>query len=235
MSTVAARRGYRGARLGAPFEMAWVDAEPSKKTWSDLAERRGCFGSFLGVLVALAIGIIGGAVSFIFVLLAWFFFGVVIMVFEHWFKHRGRSDDAPVPKRVRREAYIELAEGEYFFTLEVDGKVQIFQPWSKVETFARCDYWTTFVEGTESPWKAVVHAIAMYPALGEPWLISKTMEAEGVVMGRRGQLEAAFGKAMREKFFRALEVVPKPASPVPAAPEPGSPAPRSGDVPEAFD
>ena len=145
-----------------------------------------------------------------------------------------RQDEEPVPKAVRREAYIEYAGEEFYFVLEVDGKAQIWQPWSLVRRFERTGYWAMFGDAGQSPYKTGWHAIAMTPDTGMPWLIGSTIEGEGVVRERFTALDARFSEFARAEFMRAYEARMKSAQSRAEVPTDGSEperAPRREGVP----
>jgi hypothetical protein len=216
-------RGYRGARLGEPYEYRWVDQQPTSQTWADLADKRGCWGAFLGILIVLAIGIIGGARDFGWVIFAYLAFSIVVFGMQHYFRDKGRTDNEPVPRAVRREAWIEFYEGEFFFTLAVDGKPEIWQPWPLVRRFEKVDYWSMFGDAGKSPYQTGWHAIAMTPATGKPWLIGSTIEGEAEVREKFTALDQRFSDEACARFMRAYEVQKKRQSHARTnGPDPGS-------------
>lgn len=196
--------GYRGARLGEPYEYRWVDQEPTRKTWADLAERKGCLWAVVAVPIWTYGGwVLGGPTGFGFgLLLAFWTFPIAL---EMGAEAAGRRDKEPVPRAVRREAYIEFADNDFHFVLEVDGKPFIWQPWSLVQQFEKTAYWPMFGDAGESPYKTGWHAIAMTPDTGSPWLIASTIEGEAAVRERFTALDARFGPASRAAFMRAYE------------------------------
>jgi len=198
-------RGYRGARLGAPYELSWVDQEPTDQTWSDLADKRGCWGAFLGILIVIAIAIIGGARDFGWVIFAYLTCVLVVGGLHSYFRSKGRVDKEPVPRAVRREAWIEFFEGEFFFTLAVDGKPEIWQPWPLVRRFEHVKYWPMFGDAGQCPYKTDWHAIAMTPASGRPWLIGSTIEGEAAVREKFTALDERFSDEACARFLRAYE------------------------------
>ena len=117
-----------------------------------------------------------------------------------------RTDGEPVPKPVRREAYIEYAWGQFYFVLEEDGKARIWQPWELVRQFEKVDYWSMFGDAGGLPRKTGWHAIAMTPLVGQPWLDRfDRIEAEAEVRERFTELDARFSADTRTRFMRALE------------------------------
>ena len=122
-----AEKGCLGTRLGEPYIYRWMDQEPTKQTWADLANQRGCLGAFIGVVaVVLVCTLVAGIQGFILGFLFLSGFGALAGLFYR--QLGGRTDGGPVPKPVWREAYIEYAWGEFYFVLEVDGKPEIWQP-----------------------------------------------------------------------------------------------------------
>lgn len=207
---VRALRGYRGARLGPPYEFSWIDKEPTKTTWEEVASRRGCLWLAVGMPCVFYIAyLLGGpmAVGLLFLvssLPAYALFG-----FGH---SRSRSDGEPVPKAVSREAWIEHDDGVFYFALAVDGKPEICQPWELVGQFERADYWSMFGDAGASPYKTGWHAIVMTPPVGRPWLIASTIEAEAAVRDRFSKLDARFSAEARTRFMRQVEAQKKQVS-----------------------
>lgn len=199
-----AEAGFRGARLGEPYVYRWVDQEPSKRTWTDLANRRGLLWVLIGLPVAWLAGLLFGGVGFfsIAVLLSAY---IGVMLHGIGFSRSGRTDGEPVPKPVRREAYIEYREGDFHFVLEEDGKARIWQPWELVRQFEKVEYWPMFGDAGASPYKTGWHAIAMTPLIGAPWLIGSTIESESAVRERFTELDARFSADTRARFMRAYE------------------------------
>jgi hypothetical protein len=205
--SVRAPRGYRGARLGPPYEFKWIDQEPTKQKWSDLAEKRGCIWAAVGLLVTFYVAfLVGGVGGFALAILLSAFLGQIYQMIG---STRGRRDDEPVPKAVHREAWIEHEDGVFYFTLAVDGKPEIWQPWELVGQFERADYWSMFGDAGASPYKTGWHAIVMTPPVGRPWLIASTIEAEGEVRDRFSKLDARFSADARTRFMRQVEVQKK--------------------------
>lgn len=199
-----AEKGYRGARLGEPYIYRWVDQEPTAQTWTDLAHKKGCLWVIVGLPLCYAVSfLIGGQGGFaIAVLLSAY---LVTNLQAVGFAAAHRTDGEPVPKPVRREAYIEYAWGEFYFVLEEDGKARIWQPWELVRQFEKVDYWSMFGDAGASPHKTGWHAIAMTPLVGRPWMIGNTIEAEAEVRERFTELDARFSADTRTRFMRALE------------------------------
>ena len=197
--------GYRGARLGDPYEYRWVDQEPTQTTWADRAERNGWLWAAAAFPIWTYGGwVLGGPTGFGFgLLLAFWTFPIALGMGE---EAAGRRDKEPVPRAVRREAYIEYAESEFYFVLEVDGKAQIWQPWALVRQFEKSAYWPMFGDAGASPYKTGWHAIVMTPDTGRPWLIASTIEGEAEVRERFTSLDARFGPASRAAFMRAYEL-----------------------------
>jgi hypothetical protein len=197
-------KGYRGARLGEPYIYRWVDQEPTAQTWTDLANKKGCLWVLIGLPCAWFVGFVfgGGALLGFLVLLS---AHIVNLLHGVGFAAAPRTDGEPVPKPVRREAYIEYAMGEFYFVLEEDGKARIWQPWEFVRQFEKVDYWSMFGDAGASPYKTGWHAIAMTPLVGRPWMIGSTIEAEAEVRERFTELDARFSADTRARFMRALE------------------------------
>lgn len=199
-----AEKGCLGTRLGEPYIYRWMDQEPTKQTWADLANQRGCLGAFIGVVaVVLVCTLVAGIQGFILGFLFLSGFGALAGLFYR--QLGGRTDGGPVPKPVWREAYIEYAWGEFYFVLEVDGKPEIWQPWHLVRQFEKVDFWPMFGDAGASPYKTGWHAIAMTPLVGKPWMIGNTIEAEAEVRERFTELDAQFSADTRVRFMRALE------------------------------
>lgn len=217
-----AEYGFRGARLGEPYIYRWIDQEPSKRTWTDLAHRKGILFVVLGVPMSWWVGLKLGGVG-------WLSIAVILSTYIGVALHSigystaRRNDGQPVPKPVRREAYIEYAEGDFYFVLEEDGKARIWQPWELVRQFEKVEYWPMFGDAGASPYKTGWHAIAMTPLIGAPWMIGSTIEAEAVVRERFTELDARFSADTRARFLRAYEArksaaraTSSPSEPVPA-------------------
>jgi len=228
-----AEKGFRGARLGEPYVYRWVDQEPTSRTWTDLANKKGCLWVLLGLPLTWAAGMVfGGEGLFsIAVLLSAY---IVVMLHGMGYAAATRSDGEPVPKQVPREAYIEYAEGDFYFVLEVGGQAQIWQPWALVRQFEKVDYWHMFGDAGASPYKTGWHAIAMTPAVGRPWLIGSTIEGEAAVRERFTELDARFSADTRTRFMRAYEVR-KSAAARQTLPEAGAPALSNDTPPRATD
>lgn len=204
---VPAPRGYRGARLGPPYEFQWIDLEPTRKTWSDLAQQRGCVWAIAGLLITLYVAyLIGGVGAFAIAILLSAFIG---QIFHLIGSSRGREDGEPVPRSVRREAWIEHDNDVFYFALAVDGHPEICQPWELVGQFERADYWSMFGDAGSSPYKTGWHAIVMTPPVGRPWLIASTIEAEAAVRDRFSKLDARFSADARTRFLRQVEAQKK--------------------------
>lgn len=192
-------------RLGDPYVYRWVDQEPTRKSWADLAERKGCLLAVAAVPIWIYGGwLVAGSTGFGFGLLfaAW----TAPIALQMGWDSAGRNDKEPVPRAVRREAYIEYANNDFHFVLEVDGKAIIWQPWSLVRRFEKTAFWPMFGDAGESPYKTGWHAIAMTPDSGQPWLIGSTIEGESVVRERFTALDARFSEFARADFMRAYEV-----------------------------
>lgn len=204
--------GYRGARLGEPYEYRWVDQEPTRTSWADLAERKGKLWAVAGFPIWACGGwVLGGPTGFGFgLLLAFWTLPIALGMGE---EAAGRRDKEPVPRAVRREAYIEYADNNFHFVLEVDGKAVIWQPWSLVRQFEKTAFWPMFGDAGESPYKTGWHAIAMTPDTGRPWLIASTIEGEAEVRERFTSLDARFGPASRAAFMRAYDVRQRASQP----------------------
>lgn len=206
-----AEKGYRGARLGEPYVYCWVDQEPTPQTWTDLANKKGCLWVLVGLPGAWFVSfVLGGEVLFAFAVLL--SAHIVNLLHGVGFTAANRTDGEPVPKPVRREAYIEYAVGDFYFVLEEDGKARIWQPWDLVRQFEKVDYWSMFGDAGASPHKTGWHAIAMTPLVGRPWLIGSTIEAEAAVRERFTELDARFSADTRTQFMRALEARKSSAS-----------------------
>jgi len=206
-----AEKGYRGARLGSPYIYRWVDLEPTNRTWRNHAERRGFRGAIAGIfLVAIASYAFGGERGFILGSLFLGVFGAAAggLLGQFW----GRTDSEPVPKRVRREAYIEYDDGDFNFVLEEDGKVCFWQRWELVRQFEKVEYWPMFGDAGASPYKTGWHAIVMTPLVGKPWLIASTMEGDAELRDRFTNLDARFSADTRTVFMRALDAGKSAAS-----------------------
>ena len=114
-----AEKGYRGARLGEPYIYRWVDQEPSTQTWQGLAKKQGCLLAAIGLPVCwTAAWMLGGEGLFSIAVLLSAYIGM--MLYGVGYEHAKRTDEEPVPKAVRREAYIEYAEGDFYFGLFVE-------------------------------------------------------------------------------------------------------------------
>lgn len=193
----------KARRLGEPFEFRWVDQEPTGTTWQALSERRGCLW---GGVFALAIAWIGALIDGLGgAIIAMMFFGVLGLVLGPLVNLRRRTDDAPVPRSVRREAYIEYTANAFYFNLEVDGKVAIWQPWERIGRFEKVDYWGMFGSSAVSPVKVPWHAIVATSPTGRPWLISSTIESEAEVRARFIALDQRFGVDARASFMLVYE------------------------------
>ena len=197
--TVTSLRGFRGARLGPPYQFSWTDLEPTNQTWNEAARGRGCTWMLGGmVLTSILVYSIWGSSG----LIIGYLFCALPSVSFYWLGfRRGRSDDEPVPKRVLREAWIEHADGEFFFCLAVNGRPEIWQPWAKVGQFNRTDFWSMFGDGGASPYKTSWHAIVMQPEVGSAWLIGSTMEEMNTLIDRFTQLDLRFSASAREAFM----------------------------------
>lgn len=216
-----AEKGYHGARLGEPYVYRWIDQEPTKKTWTDLANRKGCLWAAVGLpLTWYAALLFGGVGLFAIAVLLSAFIGSMLHVIGY--SVAGRTDGEPVPKPVEREAYIEYTDGDFYFVVEDDGEARIWQPWELVRQFEKVDYWAMFGDAGASPYKTGWHAIAMTPLVGRPWMIGSTIEAEAVVRERFTELDARFSADTRARFLRALEARKSAAS---RQPSPGNDAP----------
>ena len=208
--TVRAERGYRGGRLGPPYEFQWIDLEPTSQTWTDLANKRGCAWAAVGLPTTWYVGfLLGGEGGFA---IAFLLSAMLAQALHGIGSSRGRGDGEPVPKLVRREAWIEHDDGVFYFTLAVDGKPEIWQPWDLVGQFERADYWSMFGDAGASPYKTGWHAIVMTPPVGRPWLIASTIEAEAEVRDRFSKLDARFSADARTRFMRQVEAQKKQAS-----------------------
>lgn len=199
-----AEGGFRGARLGSPYVYRWVDLEPTNTTWRNRSERRGVLGAFSGVFVVAILGsVFGGERGLILGTLFLGVFGAAIggLTAQFW----GRTDTEPVPKRVQREAYIEYADGDFYFVLHEDDKVCIWQRWDLVRQFEKVDYWPMFGDAGASPYKTGWHAIIMTPLVGKPWLIASSIEADAELRDRFTNLDVRFSADTRAVFMRALE------------------------------
>lgn len=207
---VAREAGFRGARLGEPYVYRWVDQEPTDKTWHELADRKGCAMAAAAIPIWAGLGwLIDGQFGFSLGLYLALMTGPIVMAIG--FGRAKRHDKEPVPKAVRREAYIEYAEDDFHFVLEVNGKVDLWQPWSLVRRFEKTAFWPMFGDAGESPYKTGWHAIAMTPDTGKPWLIGSTIEGEGEVRARFTELDRRFSEFARADFMRAYEARKKSA------------------------
>lgn len=236
--TVHAERGYRGARLGPPYEFQWVDLEPSNQTWIDLANKRGCVWAAVGLPTTWFVGfLLGGEGGFA---IAFLLSAMLAQALHGIGSASGRQDGEPVPKSVRREAWIEHDDGVFYFTLAVDGKPEICQPWDLVGQFERADYWSMFGDAGASPHKTGWHAIVMTPQVGRPWLIASTIEAEASVRDRFTTLDSRFSADARTRFLRIVEAQKKQlpvsrnsnSSGSSPGETPASPSPNSNGVPD---
>lgn len=208
--SLQAEKGYRGARLGEPYIYRWVDQEPTKQTWADLGRHRGCLGMFIGMVAILSVCTwVAGQKGFI---LGFLFLSGISFISGRIFQASGRTDDEPIPMPVWREAYIEYAEGDFYFVLEEDGKARIWQPWELVRQFEKVNYWSMFGDAGACPYKTGWHAIAMTPLVGRPWMIGSTIEGESYVRERFTELDARFSADTRARFMRALEARKSAAS-----------------------
>jgi hypothetical protein len=208
--SVPAPRGFRGARLGPPYEFSWVDKEPTSKTWEEAARQRGCLWLVVGLpCVVYIVFQFGGSTGLVLLFLISAL--PVFLLFELG-RTRGRSDGEPVPKLVRREAWIEHEDGVFHFSLAVNGRPQIWEPWELVGQFERADYWPMFGDAGASPYKTGWHAIVMTPPVGPPWLIASTIEAEAEVRDRFSKLDARFSADARTRFLRQVEAQKKKSS-----------------------
>lgn len=207
---VAGERGFRGARLGEPYVYSWVDQKPTAQTWKEYAERQGCWLALVSLAACTLIGAAGGGG---FGAALGFYFGLCTSAI---FTSIGaglvpnQSDD-PVPKPTRREVYIEYAEGDFYLVMEVDGEVDLSQPWSAVRRFERADFWSMFGDGGVSPIKAKWHAIAMTPEAGPTWIIASTVAGESDVRQHFIEISRRFGEDARETFMSAYELNQKRA------------------------
>jgi hypothetical protein len=199
-----AEHGFRGARLGEPYIYRWVDQEPTQSTWTDLANRKGCLWVLLGLPAAWIGGLLFGGVG-LFSIAVLASVHIVAMLHSIGYSRSERTDGEPVPKPVRREAYIEYSEGDFYFVLEDDGKARIWQRWELVRQFEKVDYWPMFGDAGASPYKTGWHAIVMTPLVGAPWMIGSTIEAEAAVRERFTELDARFSADTRARFLRAYE------------------------------
>lgn len=201
--TVAADKGVHGARLGPEYAYQWVDQVPTAKSWEDLAKRRGCLFAALAVPIWACGGwLLGGPFGFACgLLLSFWTLPIALQTGE---QTAGRGDKEPVPRPVAREAFIEYANGDFYFVVTDDGRARIWQPWDQVRTFEHADYWATFGDAGASPYKTGWHAIMMTPAVGAPWCIVSTIEGMSEVRERHSFLNAKFGADARERFRRAL-------------------------------
>ncbi len=202
--------GFRGTRLGEPYVYRWVDLEPTQRTWNELAERQGCALAAVAMPLAAGMGYLGGGEFGFSLGLLFSFWALPIMRSFGW-GLAPRRDQEPVPKAVRREAYIEYAEDDFHFVLEVNGKAEIWQPWSLVRRFEKTAYWPMFGDAGESPFKTGWHAIAMTPDTGKPWMIGSTIEGESEVRARFTELDRRFSEFARADFMRAYEARKKSA------------------------
>ncbi|MFX8899262.1 hypothetical protein ABTN01_19170, partial [Acinetobacter baumannii] len=82
---------------------------------------------------------------------------------------------------MRREAYIEYADDDFYFVVEDNGKARIWQPWSLVRRFEKTAYWPMFGDAGKSPYETGWHAIAMTPDVGKPWMIGSSIEGEAAL------------------------------------------------------
>ena len=196
-----AEKGYRGARLGEPYIYRWLDQEPTSQTWEDVAENKGFLWAVIGLPLCWAAGWLLGVLE-ISILIST---TIASMLYGLGFAAAKRTDEEPVPKLVRRVAYIEYAEGNFYFVLEDDGKARIWQPWELVRQFEKVDYWSMFGDAGASPYKTGWHAIAMTPLVGRPWMIGSTIEGEAYVRERFTELDARFSADTRAQFMRAFE------------------------------
>jgi hypothetical protein len=223
--TVRAEYGFRGARLGPPFEFQWTDQVPSGKTWKDVSQRRGCLWAAIGVPGTWFVGYLlareGGfsLAVLLSMISAFMFHGVGLQ--------RCRGDDEPVPKPVHREAWIEHTDDGFFFAVAVDGKALIWQPWDLVQQFERVDYWPMFGDAGASPYKTSYHAIIMTPAVGKPWLVGATIESMSEVRHRFTTLDSRFSAEARRAFLRQVEASK-------TKPERGTTTSPAGSVPDTL-
>lgn len=196
------RQGEPGVRLGEPFVYAWTDLEPTSTTYADRAK------SWSRVWAAVFLAIIatfGWSLGAEFGLLVAFVYGLGVALIAGtlvtWWLRR---DDAPVPRAVRREAYIARFGGEYRFMLEVEGKQFLWGHWADVQQFEVTPYWAMFGDGSRSPVESEWHAIVMDPGEGQPWRIASTIEGMAVLRERRAALDARFGVTARTLFMAEL-------------------------------
>lgn len=208
---VARPRGFNGARLGEPYVYRWIDLEPTDVSWNALAERQGCVVALALLPVFAGLGIASGAWFGLELGLLFWFWTVPIMQ-AIGFSSTKRSDQEPVPKTVRREAYIEYADDDFYFVVEDNGKARIWQPWSLVRRFEKTAYWPMFGDAGKSPYETGWHAIAMTPDVGKPWMIGSSIEGEAALRERFTALDDRFGEAARQKFMRAYEARKKSAA-----------------------
>lgn len=227
--TVAADKGVHGARLGPEYAYRWVDQVPTITTWEDLAKRRGCLWAAAAVPIwGFGGWVLGGQFGFALGLLLSFWTLPIALQFG---AEAGRGDKEPVPRAVTREAFIEYANGDFYFVVTEDARARIWQPWDQVRTFEHADYWATFGDAGASPYKTGWHAIIMTPAVGAPWCIVSTIEGMSEVRERHSFLNAKFGADARERFRRVL--AQKQAS---TGQDGAASSSRAGsDVPERFE
>lgn len=218
-------RGFHGTRLGEPYVYRWIDKVPTSTTWEDLHKKKGCVGGALGALALIAVcGLIWGEAGLI---VSTLFLPMLGFAFGHGIATSGmRGDVEPVPRDVTCEVYIEYADGDFFFVREVNGEPDIWQPWDLVTRFEHVPYWPMFGDAGECPYKTGWHAIAMTPAIGKPWLIASTIEAQASVRERFAELDARFSADARARFMRSIELGKRTASEAPLLP---ADAPRAVD------
>lgn len=219
------RQGEPGIRLGEPFVYAWTDLEPTSTTYGDRAK------SWSRVWAAVFLAMIatfGWSLGAGFGLLVAFVYGLgVALIAGTLVTWRLRRDNAPVPRAVRREAYIALFGDEYRFMLEVEGKQWLWGHWADVQQFEVTPYWAMFGDGSRSPVESEWHAIVMDPGEGQPWKIASTIEGMAVLRERRAALDARFGVAARTLFMAELNRRRvAPAAEAASTPGTGSGVPR---------
>jgi hypothetical protein len=199
------QKGFQGTRLGPPYEYRWIDMEPTQTTWKNLSEQRGVFGALIGLFSVLIISyVLGGDRGLILGFL--FFGGVGAAIGGLTGRYWGRTDDEPVPLPVRREAWIEhVSDGEFYFMLVRDGRLEFWDKWNRVEQFEVVEYWPMFGDAGISPYKTGWHAIIMTPSVGKPWLIASTMEAMAPIRERFTTIVERFGADQRSAFMKAVE------------------------------
>ena len=222
-NTIMDTRGARRGVVLTGYETAWIEQQPSFATWKEESDRAAGREVFTRLALWMVIIVVGHlwynrsslssatlAGICVFAPILVFIPMLIILPMAHFKENKRRQDNGPVPIPVRRRAFIEHLDGQYFFGIESQiGSgplvLEVFRPWAQTAKFSSADYWRTFGDTGRAPVEGGWNAVIMAPSLGQPWLISSTIESDSLVYERVSLLNALFGDAAREKFFRGVK------------------------------